>query len=389
MKQSTSGILLVGGLFGLLVLINFLFFVDAPATDETEETGNRSSYQSTPYGTMAYYTLLEESGFKVTRLQVPYTRLKERPDVGALVIIAPPQRQNPTSDEFESLTRWVEGGGVVVIIDRVIKLKFNETAADTQWGVPMSEIHALQPTVFTRGVHRVQLSQQATSVKVNGPGVVAHVGNEKAVVLADASVGKGRIVFLTDPYVVANNGISQADNVVLAMNLFDGWSSGTIAFDEFHHGFGASQGGGLMAYFRGTPAPWMMAQAGLIAIVAVYSYGRRFGRPVPLRQERRTTNLEFVSGMANITRLARARDVAMQNIYLEFRKRLCRYSSTPSKTETPRLVAAVARRAGLDERELGRLLMHCEQVMRGRTASDGDLLDLVTKIREIESQLKL
>jgi len=389
MKQSTSGILLVGGLFGLLVLINFLFFVDSPATDETEETGNRSSYQPTPYGTLAYYTLLEESGFKVTRLQVPYTRLKERPDVGALVIIAPPQRRNPTADEFESLTRWVEGGGVAVIIDRVIKLKFNETAADTQWGVPMAEIHALQPTVFTRGVNRVQLSQQATSVKVNGPAVVAHVGNEKAVVLADASIGKGRIVLLTDPYVVANNGISQADNVVLAMNLFDGWSGGTIAFDEFHHGFGASQGGGLMAYFRGTPAPWMMAQAGLIALVAVYSYGRRFGRPVPLRQERRTTNLEFVSGMANITRLARARDVAMQNIYLEFRKRLCRYSSTPSKTETPRLAAAVARRAGLDERELGRLLMQCEQVMRGRTASDGDLLDLVTKIREIEAQLKL
>ena len=389
MKQSTSGILLVGGLFGLLVLINFLFFVDSPASDENEETGNRSSYQPTPYGTLAYYTLLEESGFKVTRLQIPYTRLKERPDVGALVIIAPPLRRNPSAEELESLTRWVEGGGVAVIIDRVIKLKFNETAIDTRWGVSMADIHPLQPTVFTRGVQRVQLSQQATSVMVNGPGVVAHLGNDQAVVLADASVGKGRIVLLTDPYVVANNGISQADNAVLAMNLLGGWSSGLIAFDEFHHGFGASQGGGLMAYFRGTPAPWMMAQAGLIAIVAVYSFGRRFGRPVPLRQERRTTNLEFVSGMANITRLARARDVAMQNIYLEFRKRLCRYSSTSSRTETSLLAAAVARRASLDEAELGRLLMHCEQVMRGRTATDSDLLELVTRIREIEAQLKL
>jgi hypothetical protein len=389
MKQSTSGFLLVGGLFGLLVLLNFLFFVDSGTSDETEQNGNRSSYQPTPYGTLAYYTLLEESGYKVTRLQVPYTRLKERPDVGALVVIAPPVFRNPSEEELESLTRWVEGGGVVVIIDREIRLKFNETEIDTHWGVSMAGIHPLQPTAFTRGVVRVQLSQQATSVTVNGPGVVAHLGNDRAVVLADASLGKGRIVLLTDPYVVANNGISQADNSVLAMNLFAGWSSGMIAFDEYHHGFGASQGGGLMAYFRGTPAPWMMAQAGLIAIIAVYSYGRRFGRPVPLRQERRTTNLEFVSGMANITRLARARDVAMQNIYLEFRKRLCRYSSVPSKIETTRLAAAVARRATLDERELGRLLMHCEQVMRGRTASDGDLLELVTKIREIEAQLKL
>jgi hypothetical protein len=173
------------------------------------------------------------------------------------------------------------------------------------------------------------------------------------------------------------------------MNLFAGWSGGAIAFDEFHHGFGSSQGGGLMAYFRGTPAPWMMAQAGLIAIIAVYTYGRRFGRPVPLRQERRTTNLEFVSGMANITRLAKASDVAMQNIFLEFRKRLCRYSSMPSSAETSHLAAAVARRAKLDERELSSLLMLCEQVMRGRPVGDGELLNLVTKIREIESELKL
>jgi hypothetical protein len=33
--------------------------------------------------------------------------------------------------------------------------------------------------------------------------------------------------------------------------------------------------------------------------------------------------------------------------------------------------------------------MHCEQVMRGRTATDSDLLELVTRIREIEAQLKL
>src|SRR6185436_5555529 len=127
MKQSTSGILLVGGLFGLLVLINFLFFVDTHDLDENEQSGNRSSYQPTPYGTLAYYTLLEESGLKVTRLQFPYTSLKERPDVGALIIIAAPQARNPSAEEISNLTTWIELGGVVVIIDREIQLEFNET----------------------------------------------------------------------------------------------------------------------------------------------------------------------------------------------------------------------------------------------------------------------
>ena len=142
-----------------------------------------------------------------------------------------------------------------------------------------------------------------------------------------------------------------------------------------------------MSYFRGTPVPWMMAQAGLITVLVVYSYGRRFGRPIPLRQERRTTNLEFVSSMANITRLAEASDLAMENIYSEFRKRLCRVSGVPSKIENSRLAAAVARRTRLDERELSGLLSRCDEIARGEPVSESELLRLVRRIREIETEL--
>ena len=142
-----------------------------------------------------------------------------------------------------------------------------------------------------------------------------------------------------------------------------------------------------MSYFRGTPVPWIMAQLGLIACLVVYSYGRRFGRPIPLKQERRTTNLEFVASMANITRLAEASDLAMENIYSEFRKRLCRFSGMPPKIENARLAAGAARRARLDERELSGLLSRCEAIAQGEPVNEPDLLKLVTRIREIEAQL--
>jgi hypothetical protein len=195
---------------------------------------------------------------------------------------------------------------------------------------------------------------------------------------------------LTDPYIVANNGISEADNVILAINLLANRPSGRVAFDEYHHGYGASTTGeGLISYFRGTPVPWMMAQAGLIAALVVYSYGRRFGRPIPLRRESRTTNLEFVSSMANITRLAQATDLAMENIYGEFRTRLCRFSGVPVKSENEKLAAAAARRTSVDERELATLLSRCNAVARGEQTSEAELLRLVVRIREIESQLGL
>src|SRR6185369_7845085 len=171
-------------------------------------------------------------------------------------------------------------------------------------------------------------------------------------------------------FIVANNGIKEADNVTLALNLFADRPAGKIAFDEYHHGYGSNTtSGGMLAYFRGTPVPWMLAQAALIAAIVVYTYGRRFARPVPLKRERRTTNLEFVSSMANISRLARASDLAMKNIYSEFRKRLCRFSRLPSNAQTARLAEAAASRAGVDSRELSTLLHRCEELAAGEKVS--------------------
>jgi hypothetical protein len=91
--------------------------------------------------------------------------------------------------------------------------------------------------------------------------------------------------------------------------------------------------------------------------------------------------------MANITRLAQASDLAMQNIYSKFRKRLCRFSGLPVKVETARLAEVTARRAGIDARDLAALLSRCEEVASGDKINDSELLKFVSRIREIETRL--
>lgn len=391
MKKNTSAILLVAGLLIVFIGLNFLFIVDTPGVEENEQTGKRSSYLSTPFGTLAFYTLLEESGYRVTRLNRPFTELASHDEIGTLVIIGLPAANNPSQDEFKSLIEWVESGGLLVIIDRDIRASFGEANVTTAPADFKTIARPLQPTLYTRGVSSVALSKFATRVSVDGGAATYHIGADQSAALADAQVGAGRILLLTDPYIVANNGILQdkADNATLALNLFVDRPDGVIAFDEYHHVSARSADGGLMSYVRGTPVPWMMGQSALLALLVVYTYGRRFGRPLPLKRERRTTNLEFVSSMANITRLARASDLAVQNIYSEFRKRLCRYSGLPAKTETATLAVAAARRAGIDESEMKQLLARCEEVSRGEPVTDSQLLDMISRIREIESSLRL
>ena len=379
------------GIFFVLVMLNFIFFVDTREAQETEAKADRSSYRTTPYGTLAFYTLLEENGYEVTRLEKPYTAIKDRDQISTLVVISLPDANGPDEEEFKSLTEWVESGKLLIVIDREVHIQsLGDASINTGAALHRSEVRPLQPTLYTRSVERIKTSEYATRVKIDSRAVTYHVGDDQGALLADAKMKEGRVVILTDPFIVANNGIKLADNVVLALNMFADRPAGKIAFDEYHHGHGSrSSGDGVLAYFRGTPVPWMLAQAALIVALVVYTYGRRFARPVPLKREQRTTNLEFVSSMANIARLASASDLAMQNIYGEFRKRLCRFSSLPSNAADSKLSAAVARRAKLNQNELADLLARCEAVARGEQATDAELLKLVTRIREIETQIGL
>ncbi|MBI3651706.1 MAG: DUF4350 domain-containing protein [Acidobacteria bacterium] len=388
MKRNSTVILILLAVFLLLVGLNFLFMVDERENEETEQNGSRSSYRSTPFGTMAYYNLLEQSGYPVTRFEKPFTKLKERTDLHTLLLIAPPPTAGFDEAEFKAISAWVEQGNLLIIIDREIYVPLGDAQISTSSQSGEAQVHPLQPTLYAEGIENLKLTKYASRVSVDSKATTYLYGDSKGAVLADASIGKGRVLCLTEPFIVANNGIAEADNFVLAVNLLLNAPAGSIAFDEYHHGYGSGGAEGAMAYFSGKPVKWIFWQVVLIAALVVYSYGRRFARPVPLKRESRTTNLEFVSSMANITRLAKASDLAMQNIYSDFRNKLCRYSGLPSRVDSPRLAATAAHRMQRDERELRDLLAKCENVMHGSDTSDAELLKLVTRIREIEAEIR-
>ncbi|HVG28561.1 MAG TPA: DUF4350 domain-containing protein [Pyrinomonadaceae bacterium] len=214
---------------------------------------------------------------------------------------------------------------------------------------------------------------------------VLNFSDERGALVAEFTRGRGRVVVLADPFIVANNGISRADNLQLATNIIAG-GGGLIAFDEYHQGRGETHNQ-LITYFAGTPVIAMFAQGFLIAAVVVWSRGRRFARPLPAPRPDRRSKLEFVASMAELQQRARAFDLALENIYSRTRRALARYGGADLAAPPEEIAAAVSARSGTDRARLAALLRECEDAAKGEPLSARRALHLAASLRELESSL--
>lgn len=216
---------------------------------------------------------------------------------------------------------------------------------------------------------------------------ITHFANDTATFVADVPYGQGRIVFLSDPFVVSNGGILIADNAQLAINLVD--SDGLIAFDEYHQGFGAGKNQ-IVEYFSGTPVVAIFFQLCAIAALVFYSRSRRFARPVPEPEPDRLSKLEYIAAMAELQRRTRAYDLALENIYSDFRRRVAKLFGVDN-TLTPRreIALRIAERTKRDADEVEAFMEKCENIAHGEPSSNKETLRLVSEIRELENELRL
>ena len=398
---------------------------------ENEFAPNRSTYNSGQTGTRAIYQLLEESGTPVARWRKHYSSLDAEAEDSILVIIGPFQSgQKISEEEAFALQVWISTGGRVLIISRSPFDQFGDPAirAKAPEKLPVhyetpeqfidreSDELIAQPTELTRGLRGLALSDFATRMifhpqdraKAARTGVVEtapspeeysapalyapviHLGDKDGAALADFKYGEGRVIFLSDPFVVANNGIARGGNLTLAMNMLRSMGSPDrrIFFDEFHHGY-YEGGNPLVNYFRGTPAPWLLLQGLGLSLLIVYTYSRRFARPLPLPQVPRHSPLEFVGSMANLQQAAQARELALENIYPRFKAGLCRRLGLSSRASRDEIVAgARRRRLAISEIELRQTLSDAEMTLAGEPIDDARLLALVSRMRRIISQIE-
>jgi hypothetical protein len=219
------------------------------------------------------------------------------------------------------------------------------------------------------------------------PVPVVHIADKSGALLVDYSYGLGKVVILSDPYIVSNGGIKLDDNLQLAINAITA-RDGVIAFDEYHQGRGVTENA-FAAYFAGTPVLALAAQIGLLVLLMLWTKARRFGRPLPLPHVDRRSSLEFVASMAELQERSRAFDLAIENIYTRTRRVLARHAALDYNSSRSEIAARVAERSSIDAHRLELLMRQCEEAINGLPIGARQSIDLVRRLRNVEKQLGL
>ncbi len=218
---------------------------------------------------------------------------------------------------------------------------------------------------------------------------VVHLTAETRNILVDVPYGSGQIVFLSDPYIITNGGINLVDNAQLVINVIAS-RDGIIAFDEYHQGYG-SNNNQFLQFFAGTPVVPVFLQIALLVGLIFFSQSRRFARAVPEPEPSRLSKLEYISAMAQLQQRTKGYDLAIENIYTDFRRRVSRLFGVDAlKTRRQDLALLIAERLTDESNtELEELMRRCEDVMHGDKTSKKEVLRLTARLREIEAKLGL
>ncbi|MDQ6787697.1 MAG: DUF4350 domain-containing protein [Acidobacteriota bacterium] len=224
--------------------------------------------------------------------------------------------------------------------------------------------------------------------KLQTPAPVVHLADGEKNLLVDFPFGAGQIVFLSDPYIVSNGGINLVDNAQLAVNILTS-REGVISFDEYHQGFGSNHNL-LFEYFSGTPVVAIFLQLAALIALILFAQSRRFARALPESEPNRLSKLEYVSAMAELQQRTKAFDLAIENIYTDFRRRAAKSFGVDNYAVSLRELARfVAERTNGNERSIENLMFKCEEIIRGEPTNKKEVLQIISRLRETEEKLGL
>lgn len=316
----TEHFVVVGGI--TLLFAGVLIFGQRPRGlgRDPENVRQGSSRFTTPAGGKAYFALLKSVGLPAIRHERMIELLPG--DARLLMILATTERFEPS--EIRSAQEWVERGGTILWCPR---LGTSDDPLLPAFGFELHRKPAADPVEARATLEGGESYALAITRRFRLTSASARpiAQDAEGWIVAEARRGKGRFIAVAEPALISNGGLAQSENAEFMVHLAaTAARGGTIAFDEYHHGFTGGQS--ATAILWDSPLAWSACLILAAMVCGVFATGRRLGPPIDLHEERRRRPAEYIDAFANLCRRMKAGPQALGMVLAEFRLFLQRQS---------------------------------------------------------------
>ncbi len=336
-----------------------------------------ASYSTQPQGSQALWRYLETQQLKLT--DSVGTTFGVPSGVDLALVLEPTVPFTP--GEWELLHSWVEAGGTLLLagtgaatielaeqLDVAFGLAPSSDAAVTNQ-TPLLQAPPLHPiTAETNFFLRPERDDFVTLL-------ANQTGNPTAIAFAE---GDGRVILTTITEPFSNDGLPTEGNAALVLNLLNAAPElGSIWFNEWHHGIRPEVEGALTSsnWLQRTPVGRALLLVLAIIFIGLVLRGRHFGRPVPLHKDVvRRAPLEYITGIANLSRRAGHRTAVLQHYHDRLKRDLGqRYRLNPSLPDEEFINQLASYQPNLDTDALHQLL----QKLSKTNVSESEMVQIV------------
>jgi hypothetical protein len=347
-----------------VVLVVFTILVPASSEDDQSLGSTLTTHSSAPDGALALLRWLQEMGYDAGRLEFREFALDAQTD--ALFILNP---TTPMSrSEAAEVIEWVDAGGTLVVVEdraqlfagpnqmlQTLSLELQPYAGEDD-ATQIEQGTVLQPVLNEPPLNDVPL-RTVRVLEAERDDIAPLVGVDDAAVLVGIQQGLGYIYVSSASYPFTNQGLRAEGSAALLRNLLRRVPpDGQVLFDEYHHGF--FEPPSMRSVIMSSPWGWALVYTLLILAAFFVVTGRRFGRPVPLREEvARRSSTEYIESMADLFQRGGKRAFILKHYHQAFKRRLAKPYGINPRLDDEAFVAELAHyRDDLDREGLLTLL---------------------------------
>lgn len=249
-----------------------------------------------------------------------------------------------TASEREKLLAHVKAGHTLVYVpwghtENPLLKAIDVALWKADKGLEVRTLVPGQPTPYTVGVERVETHVQAFLGLP--PGATPLLVDEKLgeTVAAVVPYGQGEVIVIGAPGLTMNKALARADNAQFWLSLLSAvGATGTVGFDEFHHGFTNDRSIADFAARYGL----QFAVLQLVLGVALWASAlRRFGRPRGLVEDLRVGSTDALFASSRLYREGRHFGHAASSVLRQLAAEFAAVAALPARTDSAEIAAAL------------------------------------------------